>query len=434
MRKLYFGWLALLLPAGFLNAQTLTRDEAVRVALKNNLGIELARNIVTIAGINNSYGVAGGLPVVTGSVSDQEQSTSLKQVYANPANNKSSNNAFSNNLSAGVNGYMLLYNGERVVTAKKRLGAIETQTRQQLSSRALILVNNVLLKYYDIVRQQSYARTLQASIDAQKQQLAIVQAQQSVGLANNADLFQSQVDLNTQIQNLQAQQLVIDQGKTDLLTLLTLNPDSAIVVEDTILIDRNVKLADILSGVQSANPDVIAANQQITINQYIEKETGALRYPSLVANAGYNYSRTQNSVGFSLLNLNYGPYAGITLNVPIFNGNIYKKQAQIAGVNTKNAQLVRDTLLLNYTSNAVKSFQAYTNNLQQVETARANYELSQKLLDLVMKRFQLRQATIVEVKNAQQSFENAGFLLVNVSYAAKAAEIALRRYANQLTY
>ena len=126
------------------------------------------------------------------------------------------------------------------------------------------------------------------------------------------------------------------------------------------------------------------------------------------------------------------PYAALTLNVPIFNGNIYKKQAQIAGVNTKNAQLVRDTLVLNYTSNAVKNFQAYTNNLQQVETARANYELSQKLLDLVMKRFQLRQATIVEVKNAQQSFENAGFLLVNVSYAAKAAEIALRRYANQL--
>jgi len=432
MRKLYF--LALLLPAGILKAQTLTRDEAVRIALKNNLGIELAKNNVSAAVIYNSYGIAGGLPVVTGTLSDQEQATSLRQKYADPANNKASNNAFSNNLSASVGGYMLLYNGERVVTAKRRLGTIEAQTRQQLSSRALLLVNNVLLKYYDVVRQQSYAKTLQASIDAQKQQLAIVQAQQSVGLANNADLFQSQVDLNTQVQNLQAQQLIIDQGKTDLLTLLTLNPDSAIRVEDTILIDRSVRLADILSAVRTANPDVIAANEQITINQYIEKETGALRYPSLGANAGYNYSRTQNSAGFSLLNLAYGPYAGVSLNIPIFNGNIYKKQQQVAQLNTKNAQLIRDTLVLNYTSNAVKNFQAYSNNLQQVETAKANYDLSMKLLDLVMKRFQLRQATIVDVKNAQQSFENAGFLLVNVSYAAKAAEIALRRYANQLTY
>jgi outer membrane protein TolC len=98
------------------------------------------------------------------------------------------------------------------------------------------------------------------------------------------------------------------------------------------------------------------------------------------------------------------------------------------------ANLQKDTLVLNYTANAVKSFQAYNNNLQQLETAKQNYELSQKLLDLVTQRFQLRQATIVDVKNAQQSFENAGYLLVNISYAAKAAEIQLKRYANRLKY
>jgi len=316
----------------------------------------------------------------------------------------------------------------------KQLGELEAQSRQQLSSKALIVVNNVLLKYYDVVRQQSYARTLQASIDAQKQQLAIVQAQQSVGLANNSDLFQSEVDLNTQIQNLQAQQLIIDQDKTDMLALLTLNPDSVIQVEDTILIDKTIQLSGVLGALQATNPDIIAANEQITINQYVEKQVAAQRYPSLGANVGYNYSRLKNSEGFSLLNLNYGPYAGLTLNVPIFNGNIYRKQQQIAGINIKNAELVRDTLMLNYTANAVKNWQAYRSNLQQVETAKANYDLSLKLLELVMERFKLKHATIVDVKNAQQSFENAGFLLVNVSYAAKAAEITLRRYANQLVY
>src|ERR1700744_5397458 len=245
-------------PAG----PTLTSREAIRIALQNSMGIQLGKNYVDIAVIDNSYGIAGGLPIVTGSASDQEQSTSLKQEYTDPTDNKQSNNAFSNILSAGVNGSMLLYNGRRVVTEKKRLGAVEGQTRQQLSSRALILVNNVLLKYYDVVRQQSYAKTLQASFEASKQRLAIVQAQQGVGLANNADLFQSQVDLNTQIQNLQAQQLIIDQDKTDLLTLLTLRPDSTIRIEDTILIDRNIQLSGILSAVQTANPDIIAANEQ----------------------------------------------------------------------------------------------------------------------------------------------------------------------------
>jgi outer membrane protein len=257
-----------------------------------------------------------------------------------------------------------------------------------------------------------------------------------VGMANNADLFQAQVDLNTQLQNLQAQQLIIDQGKTDLLTLLTLNPDSTLAIEDTIIIDRKLELTSILAGV-STNPDIVAANEQITINHYIEKETAAQRYPSLAINGGFNFGRTQNA-GFSLysalLNENYGPYAGVTLNVPIFNGTIYKRQQQVASVNTQNASLIRDTLALGYTANAVKSWQAYKNNLEQLETSTQTYKLSQQLLDLVLKRFELRQATIVDVKNAQQSFENAGFLLINLSYAAKAAEIQLKRFANQLTY
>lgn len=412
--------------------QNLSLPDAVTIALKNSLGIQLARNNVDIADINNSYGIAGGLPVINSSVSDVEQITSIEQQYANPANNKSSKNASSNNVSAGLNASVLIYNGGRVTSAKKRLGTIESQSRQQLSSRALTLVYNVMIKYYDIVRQQSYAKTLETSIEASRQRLEIVKAQQKVGMANNADLFQSQVDLNTQIQNLQAQQLVIDQGKTDLLTLLTLRPDSTVSISDTIVIDRTVHLDSIINVV-SQNPDIVAANQQISIYQYLEKETAAQRYPALSFSTGYNFSRTKNAAGFSLLNQSYGPFAGVTLGIPIFNGNIYRKQQEIAGINIKNAGLLRDTLVLSYTANAVKSWQAYNNNLQQLETAKNNYDLSQQLLDLVLKRFQFRQATIVDVKNAQQSFESAGFLLVNLSYAAKLAEIQLKRLANQLS-
>lgn len=422
----------LLLPAA-LQAQQLSLHDAVEIALRNNMGIQLARNNATAAGINNSYGVAGGLPLVSATGSDVEQVTSIKQEYANPANNKTSDNASSNNLSASLNASMLLYNGNRVQNAHRRLGLIESQSKQQLNSRALTLAYNVMLRYYDIIRQQSYARTLSASIDVSREKLEIVKAQQSAGVANNADLFQAQVDLNTQVQNLQAQQLVIEQAKTDLLTLLTLKPDSAVNISDTILVDRSVELGPVLNAIQS-NPDISMADQQISINEYIEKETAAQRYPSLSANAGYNFSHTKNAAGFSLLNQSYGPFAGVGVSIPIFNGSIYRKQTEIAGINVKNAQLLKDTLVLNYSSNAVKNWQAYNNNLQQLETAKANYDLSGKLLDLVLQRFQLKQATIVDLKNAQDSFENAGYLLVNVSFSAKAAELRLKYYANQLQF
>ena len=74
----------------------------------------------------------------------------------------------------------------------------------------------------------------------------------------------------------------------------------------------------------------------------------------------------------------------------------------------------------------------YASSKVQLETAQQNLELSQKLLDLVLQRFQLRQATIVDITLAQQGFETAAFSLINLSYASKASEIELKRLIGKL--
>lgn len=431
-----FLFLLLALPCGFVApcaAQTLSLRQALDIALANNLGIRVARNNVDIAHINNSYGIAGGLPQVSLTGSDIEQTVDIRQKYSDPANNSTRNGATSNSLSGGLNASLLLYNGERVVYTKHALNQVEVQSKDFLSSRALALAYNVMLKYYDVVRQQSYAGTLQRSIDVSRERLHIIQAEMGLGMANNADLFQTQVDLNTQLENLKAQQLVIDQDKTDLLTLLTLRPDSTLDVRDTIVVDSTLQLRGVLASILN-NPDITAANDQININQFVARETGALRYPSLTLNAGYNLSRTQNSGGFSLLNAQYGPFIGLGITIPIFNGFYYQKQTQVAEINVSTARLLRDTLVLAYTASAVKNYQAYSSTLEQLALARDNYRLAGQLLDLVIQKFQLRQSTIVDVKNAQDSFEAAGFQLVNLAYAAKAAEINLKRYSNTLRF
>ena len=82
----------------------------------------------------------------------------------------------------------------------------------------------------------------------------------------------------------------------------------------------------------------------------------------------------------------------------------------------------------------VKTYMGYRNALLQLETQQQNYSLSQQLLNLVLQKFELKQATIIDVKQAQQSFEDAGYRLVNLSFAAKAAEIELKRITNSLQF
>ncbi|CAL1517199.1 hypothetical protein MMC2321_00930 [Chitinophaga sp. MM2321] len=431
MKKTLF---LLLLPlAGIAQQQQLDLPQAIRIALKNSLDIQLAKNDLEANTIFNNYGVAGGLPLVQATGTDVAQSSNVNQKLSTGTIIKR-NGSSTNTLNTGVGASVLVYNGQRIVATKKRLATLEQMSKKDLDSMIINVVANVELTYYDIVRQQSYAATLQKSIDVSQQKLDIVKAKRDVGMSNDADLFQAQVDINTQQQALQSQQLVINQDKTALLRLLTLNPDSSIQIRDTIIVDRKLSLDTVLSSLQLHNPRLLAADLQIKVNELTERETAAQRYPSLSVNAGYDYNRTEAGAGNVLFNQNNGPYVGAGITIPIFNGTIYKRQQQVASIATYNAKIEKDIFTRDYTANAVKLWQAYTINLQQVATAVDNYNLSYRLLTLVLQRFQLGQATIIDVKTAQQSFENAGYLLVNLTYAAKAAEIQLKSLANMLDY
>lgn len=410
--------------------QPLLLKQAIDIALKNSLDVELLQNRVSIDSINNNYGVAGGLPVVTGSVADNEQMTSVNQKL-NTGVEINRNNAAANTLSANVTGSILLYNGGRVVATKKRLAQLQQQSIKQLNSQVQNVIADVTNAYYDVVRQQYYVKTIQRSIDAAKQRLDIVKTSQQIGLANNADLFQSQIDLNSLEQQMQAQQLVIAQAKTELLRLLTLKTDSSIVIQDSIIVDKTVDFENIYSRLDK-NPDIMAANDQIKINELIVKETAAQRYPSIRANTGYNFNRNTGA-GQVVFNQSYGPTVGVAMSIPVYNGSIFSRQQKAATIDINNAKAQKDILLRDYTANAVKTYQVYKSTLQQLQTEQVNNQLTAQLLELVLKRFQLRQATIVEVKNAQQSFEESGYRLTNLNYAAKFAETELKRLASMLS-
>ena len=271
------------------------------------------------------------------------------------------------------------------------------------------------------------------TIEVSKQKLDILEVRKQVGVANNADIFQAQLDLNGNLQLKESQFLAIDQAKTDLLNLIFLKPaDQKIIIEDTIVIDKSINLDSVRSRL-STNPQVIAAQQQVRINEIVEREIAAVRYPSIRASTGYNLTSAKSGAGFILLNQSYGPFVGVNLSVPIYNGSISKKQQQIAEINTRSSKTVYDNLLLDYETGAVRTYQAYTNSLSQLKMESENFTLSQQLLDLISKKFELGQATIIDVKQAQQSFENASYRLINLTYTAKIAEVELKRLESQLS-
>lgn len=428
------GLLALGLCSLHLYAQEkvpLSLDEAISIALKNSLEIKIAKNEIEARTLMNHYGVAGGLPTVNASLGNTEQVMNIRQKLQNGTNIER-NGAAGNNLSAGVTASLVLYNGHRIVATKKRLEELQAQGEEQLVSGIQNLIAEVSTAYYDIVRQQSYVKTIHQSILASEKRLEVLEARRSAGMANNADIFQAQIDINTANQLLMNQLLVVDVAKTELLRLLTEDPGRGLEITDTIIVSRDLDLESILERA-SHNTDIRASENQVRINEMILKEVAAQRYPSVRLNAGMNYTRAQSAAGFNLLNQSFGPNIGVAVSVPIYNGNAFKRQQQAASVDVRSARNQTEILQRDFSANVYKTFQAYQNALKQLETEIKNYRLTEDLLNLTMQRFELIQATIIDVREAQKSFEDAGYRLVNLSYAAKAAEIELQRLANQLS-
>ncbi|MES2518716.1 MAG: TolC family protein [Bacteroidota bacterium] len=416
--------------SGFAQQQ-ITLSKAIETALKNNLDIQISKNTVTVNNINNYIGVAGGLPTVSATASTTEQVTGLNQELSNgTSTNRTA--VVGNNTQIGLTATMLLFNGGRVIATKERLAELQHLSQEQLNSTIQNAIADVTIKYFAVVQQQNFVTTLNQSIEVSKQKLALIEARKNVGLSNDAELFQARLDLNAQTQALLSQRIIIQQSKTDLLRSLVLSQDTEISISDTILVDKNIQWESIQTSIKN-NPSILSAEVQININKIIEREANARRYPTVNVNTGYSYSRNQSDAGFTLLNQNYGPFVGVNVAVPIYAGSVNLRQIQVAKVNTQTARLQKEVLFQNFQNSASKSWEAYKSTLDLIEAEKQNYELAGKLLNLITQKFQLGQATIIDIKQAQQSFENSGYRLNNLSYTAKIAEITLKQIANQLS-
>ena len=435
MQKISFIVLLLgLLFSQEINAQNnLSLKEAVTIAIQNSYDIKLVENNLSIAQNNNNYGVAGGLPTVTANGNNNNTLTTISQTFPDASRNTTRSGVDGSTLNGGLTATMILFNGYRIAATKDRLESIQKQTEAALQVQMLNTSSTVMQQYYNVIRQVAFLKTIEKSIEASEQRVAIVKTRQEIGVANQADLLQSSLDLNALLQAKQNQLLVLDQVKADLFNSMVVPANSNYVFTDSIQVDQKMILSDVESKMK-AHPLLQSAQQLINVNQFLEKETKSLMYPTLRANTGFNYNSNKSTAGFILLNESYGPFLGFNLSIPIYAGTANKRAYKNAQINAVSAKIQYDNTAQTLATELFKTYQNYQNSLKQTPVEIENYKMSDALLSLVMERFKLGEATIVDVKQAQQSFETAGFRLTSLQFSAKIAEIELKRMSNQLSF
>jgi len=405
-----------------------TLQQAIDTALRNNFDIRIAKNNLEMAKISNSFGMAGGLPVVSVNAGDNISNTYTNQQFADGTESDIVDQ-HENVINAGVTGSMVLFNGFRVIATKERLERLQNQSEIALNLQIQNVMADVMISYSDVVRQQNYLKTINHLLSVSEQKLEIVKVRNRVGMADAAAMLQAVSDVNSAKQLLESQEMVIRQTKMEMLLILGVRHPIVFEANDKIEIDTTLRLESILNRLDM-NPQFQSAEQQVLIEEQLVREVSAQRYPSVKLNAGYDFYQADVNKGNLLMNRFYGPVAGITLQVPVFNGFIYKSQKDLAKIRVENSILEKESLINSLNSMALKTYLSYSTTLYQIKSQETNFELARQLVEVVMQKFNLGQATILDVKAAQTSFENAAYLLDNLKFSAKVAEIGLK----QLTY
>jgi outer membrane protein len=432
MKKVFLFVTILFISFGASRAQQfLTPDSAVRLALKNNYDIRMGRTSADIDRVNNTAGNAGMLPNVGVTGTDALILDKLNQ-HLSDGTSSSNLNSQSNSLSAGIALNWTLFDGGKMFITKKKLNEIESLGELQFRDKVLQTLYDVYAGYFNVVRHKQQLKAIREVIRFNQERVDLLQAGFNAGLAPKTDLLQAKIDLNVYQENALSQQTVILAAKRQLNQLLGRDPEDPFDVADTITIDFHPDRKDLAKRLFTSNTTVLSSGKQVDVATLTIREARTLRLPTLDFSAGYDFLHGDYTTGTVRMNESYGPQLGATLFIPIYRAGNTSRQVSVARLQLESAKFNFENTRLQVNTQFQLALTDFDNQLQLLQIERDNLLLARENLNISMHRLQLGQTTALEVRQAQESYEQSLTRLTNFGYAAKAAEIRLRQLMGEL--
>jgi outer membrane protein len=436
--RIKYIYIFLIINYSFINnysfsQQKLTVDSAIAIALKNNYSINISKRQAEIATNNNTPGNAGFLPQIGINATGTTTGSDIKQKYASGLEvNKSGVN--SKLINAGVSLNWTLFDGLKMFTTHEKLK--ELQDMGDINSKIAIetIVSDILNSYYDIVKQEKLLKVISDEINISEEKLRITELKYNLGAGSNLDYLQAKTDLNAFKSAFLKQQIIVSNSKITLNDLLSRANDQDFDVVDTIPIIYKPSLEDLKTSVVQQNNILKITQKNIDLSKYYIKEVESQRYPKIGFIMNYNFARTQNQAGFSLLNQNLGLTTGLNASMNLFDGFNNNVRYKNAKVTLAISELQYKDVKSQIESDLLKAFRIFENNLQLLALEEENIKVASENLKVAMEKYKLGSISALLLKDAQTSYENAQNRLVNARYDTKISEIKLMKLNGSLVY
>ena len=424
-------------PVSAAMAPALSLQEAVAEALQHNYGILLSKQDEQIADNNVTRGNAGQLPNVTGNLTRTFNNNNINQRFGSTDPriiNGATSNVFNTNVTLG----WTIFDGFGMFIAYDRLKTLRTQQQQVTRATVEETVENVTNAYYDVVRQSGKITSLVEALKIGQIRLNLTQARVDVGVSAKVEVLTAQVDYNADRSQYLQQQQALTAAKITLNNLLGQPSRRNFTPSDSLVVSRDLREEAVTAGIRANNPRLTQARLGLNLAAYDRRLVRAERFPRVGLISGYGLNRNINNAAFAGTTLTnstnqvHGLNYGVTASVPIFNGFNLRRQEQNARVVEEQNRLRLDQTTLQLDADAATAFAQYQNFLQLLDLEETNIQLARQNVDIALERYRLGLLTPLALREAQRNELNAETRLLDIRYAAKQAETALRRLSGGL--
>lgn len=425
--------------------QRITLEQAIQLALENNIALRQAENNMLVQNANVTSAKMDFLPNLNFGVNGN-RNTGRQFVQETLSYDDLTTFSSGASLSTGVT----IFDGLRNINTLRAAQTSKLSAEENLQRAKENVIFNTASSYLSVLLNQELLNIARENLEASRKQLEQVKAQVEVGMRPMVDLYnQEAVVANNEFQIVEREN-ALNISTVQILRVLAIDPiqDYEFVtpgIDEENLKVTNYSLTQLIERAMMNRSDLRGTEAQIQLSQYnLRIARGAfLPTVSLSGNLSGSYSdqfRERNASG-QFVDVGYWDQVtdrnrrysfGFSVQVPIFNRYNTRFNVQRSQVDYKNAMLNLEAKKLEINQEVRQAYNDYLSATKQLETTERALLASSKAYETEQERYRVGASTLIELTRSNAEFVSASSNRVQAIYRFVFQEQLLNYYLGQV--
>ena len=251
------------------------------------------------------------------------------------------------------------------------------------------------------------------------------------GLGSNLDLLNAEIDLNTDLINLNNAEIDFKSIQNDFLNILGIS-DSSVVLDENVTFNNSLDLPELLKKQKVNNSSLLMADLNYNIAKQDLKISKSKKSPKIDLSTSISFNKSGSETSFISNQTDRSFFGLINIQFPIFNGNLVKNNIKNSKLNLQSKKLQLDEVRNQIELSIKNTFNEYKLGLKNLKIQKDNLEIFELNFNKSKELFLLGQLNSIQFREAQLNLINFKINYTANLYNTKIQEYLLYQYSGML--